>query len=334
MWYRHSRKQPPLRRPVVLRSGRRLVHLVARHSKKPLSAAHRRIIRPRKSESSGFGAHCINCGRRLHGLLQLASNRKRLAHATYAQDPHLPFFRTLFVGTLPPAVALQQSAIRRFLQWLGARKLPPHLERCMARLTGKNQSWRPHIFLVGRCPSCARSAIRSPRRQNAFAASHYCYRCSRRLLRDLVIRALCRAIHLRNCRPAGAVHSSPSHHKSRQLAARPLALPRRHPLTPHRNNLLSSAPSVRPSRLDHARRPQSEPRYKTNFRTSPVNTSSSSATNQITTFTTNGSTTAPTSTPLKSCGPANSTKPKTQDSSPISKTEPFGSSNPTMTTPN
>ncbi len=47
IWYRLSRQQPPLRRPVVLRSRRRLVPLVARHSKKLLSTAHRRPIRPR-----------------------------------------------------------------------------------------------------------------------------------------------------------------------------------------------------------------------------------------------------------------------------------------------
>ncbi len=116
--------------------------------------------------------------------------------------------------------------------------------------------------------------------------------------------------------------------------ARPLALPRRDPFAHNRNNRPIQHAISATLLPGHARETPAEPRYKTTFRTSPVNTSSSSATNRITTSTTNGSTTAPTSTPPKSCGPANSTSPRTPNFSPISKTVPFGSSNPTTTTPN
>src|SRR5207249_3134255 len=92
---------------------------------------------------------------------------KRVAIPPRLEFAHLPHDGSLPLGPSQAAHAIPQPAVRRFLQWLGARGLSKHLARRVESFCGKIDPKRQHVFLVGGSTSLACPSLRISRPQDA-----------------------------------------------------------------------------------------------------------------------------------------------------------------------
>src|ERR1700730_10300440 len=103
------------------------------------------------ASSPGFHSVERGAGRNggIHGLLQLAADGEPAAPATHVKRANLSHGGAVSLAACASRNPLPQSAIRGFLQWMGARGLPDELERRCAGHQGKARPFQCGIFVAG-----------------------------------------------------------------------------------------------------------------------------------------------------------------------------------------
>src|SRR6266568_3049686 len=198
-WDRHSGKQQTLRRIALLHSRSCLASLVARRK----DEITLNLARPRcPAIPSAWDRFGLNLG--VHGLLQLAADRRCVSDATRTEYTDLSHHAAVSLGTPEASGSLSQPAIRGFLQRLGARGLPEYVERCAARVGGEGGTLREHVLLVGSAIPSAGTPLRISRQENALAADNLFPGGFGSFCGDLVDAPLCGAADLRDFYLTGA----------------------------------------------------------------------------------------------------------------------------------
>src|SRR5271154_2778913 len=124
-----------------------------------VAASSRRALAPRlRAYRRRSRSHC-----RLHGVLRFARDGPRPALSLHSKPAHLRHRPGFSLAARQARVALQQSAIRRFLQRLGAQQLPKLRRRCPRGVPREMAALPFRILLARRSSAVARLYLRLPR---------------------------------------------------------------------------------------------------------------------------------------------------------------------------